>query len=268
MDGKARYSVPFGPSISRLGGAAAGRRHGSCWGRAGWAAGEGFGGELEKGRGPRMYEMQGPRSVVPHLASRLLDCPALPDRPPLPDTRPKFRSPGSPAVSRSCPRDRYPSLVVNEFVQRHADLAQGVSRTNFKILCPSTGHLKLSPALRWISTELSTASSTTRGIRGRGDERDVPARYRAGTSAPRGARQRPALPWVGETGTSALGGGARQSSSGWRASVVVRGGARQLLSSSRRPKLPNSRWPAPAAVSATPRTAPMSGSADRFHESW
>jgi hypothetical protein len=45
-----------------------------------------------------MYEMQGPRSALPHLASRLLDCPALPDRPPLPDTRPKFRSPGSPAV--------------------------------------------------------------------------------------------------------------------------------------------------------------------------
>jgi len=62
-----------------------------------WRA-KGLRDELEMGRGPRMYEMQGPRSALPRLASRLLDCPALPDRPPLPDTRPKFRSPGSPAV--------------------------------------------------------------------------------------------------------------------------------------------------------------------------
>ena len=65
--------------------------------RVDWRA-KGLHDELEMGRGPRMYEMQGPRSALPRLASRLLDCPALPGRPPLPDTRPKFRSPGSPAV--------------------------------------------------------------------------------------------------------------------------------------------------------------------------
>jgi hypothetical protein len=31
--------------------------------------------------------------------------------------------------------------VVSEFLQPPADLAQGVSRSYFKILCPSTGHL-------------------------------------------------------------------------------------------------------------------------------
>jgi hypothetical protein len=189
---------------------------------------------LGKGRGPRMYEMQGPRSALPRLANRLLGCPALPGRPPLLDARPKRRPPGSPAVSWSRPRDRYPSLVVCEFLQRHADLAQGLCRSNFKILWPSTGHLELSPALRSISTALSTTSSTARGIRRRGDE---PGRRAAVVRRPAGT------------------------SCGDRPDQL-------LSSSSRRPKLPNSRWPAPAAVSATPRTAPMSGSADRFHESW
>jgi hypothetical protein len=45
------------------------------------------------------------------LADRLLGCPALPDRPLLPDTRPGRRLPGSPAVSRSFPRERYPVQI-------------------------------------------------------------------------------------------------------------------------------------------------------------
>jgi len=60
-----------------------------------------------------MYEMQGPRLALPRLANRLLGCSALPGHPPLPGARPRCRSPGSSAVSWSCPRDRHPSLVVS-----------------------------------------------------------------------------------------------------------------------------------------------------------
>jgi hypothetical protein len=49
------------------------------------------------------------------LAGRLLGCPALPDRPLLPDTRPGCRLPGSPAVPGVAPgtgtQSRYPSGV-------------------------------------------------------------------------------------------------------------------------------------------------------------
>src|SRR5258708_7144922 len=96
-------------------------------------------------RGPSMYEMQGPRTALRPPASRLLDCPAPPDRP------------------RSCPRDRHPSLVVSEFLQRRPNLAQGVSASNSKILWSPTGHRQLSPAPDSVSTALSTGLSTACG---------------------------------------------------------------------------------------------------------
>jgi hypothetical protein len=107
------------------------------------------------------------------------------------DTRPRFRLPEFPAVSRSCPqerypfryppevpvarplsrsrsspRDRYPSLVVKEFLPPQPHRAQGFSGSNFKILWSSTGHPRLSPGTSGISTELSTDSSTASGISG------------------------------------------------------------------------------------------------------
>jgi hypothetical protein len=160
-----------------------------------------------------------------------------------------------PSRSQGFPREWYPFLVVNEFLQRRPDLAQGVWRRIFKILWPSTGHLKLSPALATISTGLSTGLSTARGIRGRGGlGRRRPGGGCEGAAAPAGVARARAGPGRGGPGPDRPG-----QDFGCRPAQE---------SSSRLPKLPNRRWPASAAVSATPRTAPISGSADRLQESW
>jgi hypothetical protein len=119
-------------------------------------------------RGPYMYEMQGPRLALRHQREPIARLPwsCLADhRTGYPSGAPVTRLPGR---SRGFPRERYPSLVVSEFLQGLPDLAQEVQRINFKILWPSTGRLKLSPALSGISTELSTVLSTARGIPGQG----------------------------------------------------------------------------------------------------
>jgi hypothetical protein len=111
-----------------------------------------------------------PRLISVRIPARSAGCPILqpfpgvaPESGTRSDTRPKCRSPGPSAVL-GVPRERYPSLAVNEFLQPQPGTAQGFSRGNFKILWPSTGHPGLSPAPSGISTELSTDSSTASGI--------------------------------------------------------------------------------------------------------
>jgi len=109
-------------------------------------------------RGPRMYEMQGPRLVDQR---KLADCPgewsagaigephALVVLPPVQDTR---KSPGCPVLSRSPSR----LWVVPVFAGREVSTpnlrgAQDLPRINFKILLLSTG---LSTERAHFSTEL------------------------------------------------------------------------------------------------------------------
>ena len=91
--------------------------------------------------------------------------------------------------------------------------------------------------------------------------RDVPARHRSSQAS--------SLSQVGQAeGQSARGPGGLGVD---RAASVARPTPRQLSSSSRRSPPANrlnSRLPASAAPLATPRTAPISGSALRFQESW
>jgi hypothetical protein len=208
-----------------------------------------------------MYEMQGPRSARPRWPAdcsagmRFLAATATSHPLEVPVTRLLDRF-------RSFPRNRCPSLVVNEFLQRPADLAQEVSRSNFKILWSSTGHLELSPAPAGISTGVSTGLSTGGGTL------CARASWRALTGTARHERSGALTGTARHQRSGALTGTARRHDDDgappWPGPQLS-----SLLSLSRRPpRLPNSRWPAPAAVSATPRTAPISGSADRFHDSW
>src|SRR5215471_13261272 len=74
------------------------------------------------------------------LADRLLGCPALPDRPLLPDTRPGRRLPGSPAVPGVAPgsgtQSRYPSGVP---VTRLSSRSRSHPRDQYPVQAPVRG---------------------------------------------------------------------------------------------------------------------------------
>jgi hypothetical protein len=92
------------------------------------------------GRGPSMYEMEGPQpgrtaasraDCSPHLAPSGL--------PPVPGTRAKRRFPG-PSRVPGLPPGRYPSPVVRAVLRPPPRAAQEVPVTGSKILWPSTVH--------------------------------------------------------------------------------------------------------------------------------
>ncbi len=137
----------------------------------------------EKRRGPRMYEMQGPRPV---FLRRPADCSAalrLLDQPLVPATRPKRQFPGSSRVP-GLPPDRYPSPAVTYFYCPGGGQRKGFRSPILRFLsCPQPVHRggRVVPRSRRFSTVPSTASAQAKQSPGR-----LPRNGRRSSSCPPG----------------------------------------------------------------------------------